>query len=475
MRYTREDKERLLADWVESGMPVAAFCRRPGTPGRNTMREWLRLAGEGRLSIPEREVAGKAGPRAPWQRYGEGTRAEAVRLVRAGSRPCDVARRLGVSGGGVVRSWVRKASGAGTTPWKGAVRMDVAESERVAELERELAERDREIDVLREMVCDPKAGDPGSLSNSGKAELGERLRAERGWRLRDVLTCLRISKSSYEYARRANEARGARRAEVDALVAGAFEASGRTYGYRRVWAALGGAASQREVRDSMRRQGLRARRPRARRPWSSYGGEVDERPANAPRERARARRAAGEDFRRAHDFSAGAPGELAVTDVTEFRIPAGRVYLSPVIDCFDGEPAAWSISAHPDKELCEGALRGYLEGLPEGSSPLVHSDGGAVYRTASWKALCAAHGAGRSMSRKACCPDNARAEGFFGTVKEEFFYGRDWSGCTLRRFVEELGGYLAWYVGGRLKAFGTPGGTVYDTIAHRREVLGYNS
>ena len=56
MRYTREDKERLLADWVESGMPVAAFCRRPGTPGRNTMREWLRLAGEGRLSIPEREV-----------------------------------------------------------------------------------------------------------------------------------------------------------------------------------------------------------------------------------------------------------------------------------------------------------------------------------------------------------------------------------------------------------------------------------
>lgn len=49
------------------------------------------------------------------------------------------------------------------------------------------------------------------------------------------------------------------------------------------------------------------------------------------------------------------------------------------------------------------------------------------------------------------------------------------SGCTLRRFAEELDGYLAWYVGGRLKAFGTPGGTVYDTIAHRREVLGYNS
>lgn len=70
---------------------------------------------------------------------------------------------------------------------------------------------------------------------------------------------------------------------------------------------------------TMREGGMSARGRRAGRRFSSYAGEVDGgRPANVPRERAVARREAGEDFRLAHDFSAGAPGELLVTDVTEF-------------------------------------------------------------------------------------------------------------------------------------------------------------
>ncbi len=162
-----------------------------------------------------------------------------------------------------------------------------------------------------------------------------------------------------------------------------------------------------------------------------------------------------------------------MTDVTEFSIPAGKVYLSPVIDCFDGAPAAWSISRHPDSALCDGSLRAYLDGLPAGSAPTVHTDGGATYRSASWKAIAGERGAARSMSRKACCQDNARAEGFFGTLKEEFFYGRDWSGASLAAFEEELDGYLRWYATGRLKAFREGGRTVYDTIAGRRGRLGY--
>ena len=43
------------------------------------------------------------------------------------------------------------------------------------------------------------------------------------------------------------------------------------------------------------------------------------------------------------DFHAANPNELWVTDITEFRIPAGKVYLSPVIDCYDGMPVAWTI------------------------------------------------------------------------------------------------------------------------------------
>lgn len=360
--------------------------------------------------------------------------------------------------------------------------MDVGQDDgRVAEPGRELEEERARNEVLREMMCDPKAGDPGRLPDSGKAELGERLRADLGWPLKDVPARSGISKSPCEYARRANARRAGRDAEVDALVASSFAGSGGAYGYRRVWADLaasgrapagGRPVSQREVRAPVRRQRLRGRRPRARRPWSSYAGEADDRPENVPRERAAARREAGEDLGLGHDFSAAAPGELAVTDVTEFSIPAGKACLSPVIDCFDGEPASWSISTRPDSELAVSSLGRYLASLPGGRGPVVHTDGGATYRSASWKAACEAAGVTRSMSRKAACPDNARAEGFFGTPREEFFLGRDWSGVGVEEFEAELDGYLRWYVDGRLKAFRDGGATRYETIAGRRRRLG---
>ena len=158
----------------------------------------------------------------------------------------------------------------------------------------------------------------------------------------------------------------------------------------------------------MREGGMSARGRRAGRRFSSYAGEVDGgRPANVPRERAVARREAGEDFRLAHDFSAGAPGELLVTDVTEFSLNGFKAYLSPVIDCWDGCPVGFSVSAHPDGELCSSSLREALACLPAGSAPVVHTDGGACYRTERWKSALAAAGASRSMSRKGTCPDNA--------------------------------------------------------------------
>lgn len=137
-------------------------------------------------------------------------------------------------------------------------------------------------------------------------------------------------------------------------------------------------------------------------------------------------------------------------------------------------PASWSVSRHPDSALCDSSLRAYLAGLPRGHGPLaVHSDGGACYRTASWKALCEAAGAARSMSRKGCCPDNSRAEGFFGALKEEFFYGREWAGVTYEGFVSALDRYMRWYRDERLKAFrDEDGGVRYETISGRRRRLG---
>ena len=52
------------------------------------------------------------------------------------------------------------------------------------------------------------------------------------------------------------------------------------------------------------------------------------------------------------DFHAEKPNEKWLTDITEFHIPAGKVYLSPVVDCFDGMAVSWTIGTSPDAELC---------------------------------------------------------------------------------------------------------------------------
>ena len=56
------------------------------------------------------------------------------------------------------------------------------------------------------------------------------------------------------------------------------------------------------------------------------------------------------------DFSADAPNEKWLTDITEFHIPAGKVYLSPMIDCFDGAVVSWSIGTRPNPELVNTML-----------------------------------------------------------------------------------------------------------------------
>ncbi len=265
----------ILADLAASGLPVAAFSRLPGSPSRGSLRAWRGQAERGEPDVPGREVRGRCG-HAKHARYPEATRREAASLARGGMRPADVARRLGVSSGGVVASWLRGAAGGGSiAPGKGAVRVDGAAAEaRVAEPEAELAEERLRRDAPGELVRDPKAGDPASPSNSQEAGLGERLRRGFGYRLADVLALLGISKSSCECAGRVRHA---------------FEASRRRCGYRRVGASvLSGsdglpptAVSEREVRRAMREGGMRPVRTRRRR-WPSYGGETDGRPPNLP-------------------------------------------------------------------------------------------------------------------------------------------------------------------------------------------------
>lgn len=102
--------------------------------------------------------------------------------------------------------------------------------------------------------------------------------------------------------------------------------------------------------------------------------------------------------------------------------------------------------------MANSSLLGACSQLKEGEHPTGHSDRGCHYRWPRWIGICDEHGIVRSMSRKGCSPDSARAEGFFGRLKIEFFYGRDWSGVALDEFADMLDAYLRWYRDVRLKS-----------------------
>ncbi|MBX9242712.1 IS3 family transposase, partial [Klebsiella pneumoniae] len=158
------------------------------------------------------------------------------------------------------------------------------------------------------------------------------------------------------------------------------------YGYRRLHAMLRSnnrVISEKVVRRLMAEEQLVVKRTRRRR-YNSYCGEIGPAPENLL----------------ARDFSSCRPNEKWLTDITEFQLPAGKVYLSPVIDCFDGQVVSWSIGTRPDATQVNTMLDDALDTLSEHDKPVIHSDRGGHYRWPGWLERINTSGLIRSMSRK---------------------------------------------------------------------------
>jgi len=457
--YTKEEREGILWEFHRRGLTVKEACRSlPAFPDRHTLRLWLLMEEAGELSAAE--MPGGLPPARPGRPARGARRGTIAPSGRGGGRP----------GLADIEALAQQTD---WRDWGADLPEDPAERARMAEVK--LVEALAVLDVL-------KAPGPGSLTSAEKFRVGQAAReASPLVRLADVVGTLSIPKSTYE-DQRARLGRPDPKAALRLRVRASFEASGGAYGSESVTADLRGGpgepvswrdlaegdmetpvvASEKVVRAIMAEEGLVARKAaevRRRARYSSYRGEIAARPANVPL------RGDG-----THEFSAPEPGLLAVTDVTEFALDGCRAYLSPAIDCFDGWPVCWRLSRHPDKGLMVGMLGDLIgEVAPTAERPLVvHSDGGAVYMTDDWARACEDGHVVRSMSRKARSPDNARCEGFFGTLKSDFFDGRDWSGVTFEEFSRRLDEYIEWYRGKKLKK-----SLGWKTIRQHRIDLGY--
>ena len=129
-------------------------------------------------------------------------------------------------------------------------------------------------------------------------------------------------------------------------------------------------------------------------------------------------------------------------------------------------PVSWTIGTSPNAELANPMLKNAIATLKSNEKPIVHSDRGCHYRWPGWIQIMEEASLTRSMSRKGCSPDNSACEGFFGHLKTEMFYGRNWDQYSIEAFIQEIDSYMHWYCKDRIKS--TLGGL--SPLDYRRSI-----
>lgn len=305
-------------------------------------------------------------------------------------------------------------------------------------LEREVRRLQLERDILKkanELLKKGLGVAPQSLSNRAKTLLVDALKQT--YSLAELLAEIHLARSSYFYHCSRLQAPD-QYADVRLVLAEVFHSNHRCYGYRRMRAALGRRQlhiSEKVVQRLMKQECLIVAAHKRRR-YGAYMGEISPAPENLIN----------------RDFRADAPNEKWLTDITEFQVPAGKVYLSPMIDCFDGLVVSWTIGTRPDSELVNTMLDAAIDTVTDSEfRPVVHSDRGGHYRWPGWLKRMSNAKLTRSMSRKGCSPDNAACEGFFGRLKTELFYPRNWQDTPIDQFITMVDAYIRWYNEKRIK------------------------
>ena len=179
--------------------------------------------------------------------------------------------------------------------------------------------------------------------------------------------------------------------------------------------------SEKVVRRIMRQEQLIVKQKRTKK-YNSYKGEITPAVENIVN----------------RDFHAEKPNQKWITDITEFSIKSGKVYLSPIIDCLDGMPVSWTIGTSPNAELTNTMLRKAIATLsPDEKPSFIQIEVviiGGLNGLKSWMMPDSQD----LWSRKGCSPDNSACEGFFGHLKTEMFYGYNWDDYSIDEFIQEV-------------------------------------
>jgi transposase InsO family protein/transposase-like protein len=443
LKYSDEQRRTAVEYYLEHGKNVSRTCHILGYPSRTLLTQWIME------DLPQEQHNCRKG--SPLVKCSHKEKEAAVlEMCCSPSSVQSIADELGVSRAALY-DWKSRFLRKGDEHSMAKKRKSVDTNKSIEELTSECDELNSQVDELKQQIYRlqlekdvlEKAAeiikkDQGinlrKLTNKEKAIVIDALRGK--YTVKELLSVFRMAKSSYCY--QANALRKPDKYEkAREAIRKSFSNSKGAYGYRRIHCEItmdGSVISEKVIRRLMKEEKLVVISVRKKK-YNSYMGEISPAVAN--------------EINR--DFKAEKPNEKWLTDITEFHIPAGKVYLSPIIDCFDGLPVSWTIGTHPDADLVNTMLDTAISTLRDDEKPIVHSDRGAHYRWPGWIDRMKKAGLTRSMSKKGCSPDNSACEGFFGRLKNEMFYGKCWDGVSIDQLIKILDEYIHWYADKRIK------------------------
>ncbi len=258
-----------------------------------------------------------------------------------------------------------------------------------------------------------------------------------------------LPKSDYYYWKNRSDPDAKNSDLMDAITT-IYTDNNKRYGYRRITLQLknnGWTVNHKAVKRLMSKLKLYGITPRAK--YKSYKGDFNGTVDNLLlHKKVDTKRHKTEYIR---DFSTSDVNEKWTTDVSEFHIAAGKLYLSPILDMHNREIVSYNISKSPSYMQITDMLNKAFNKFTDLSSLIFHSDQGWQYQMFQYHKALRERGITQSMSRKGNCLDNSPMENFFGKMKNEMFYGHEYEFKSLEQLQKAMEDYIDYYNNERIQ------------------------
>ena len=264
-----------------------------------------------------------------------------------------------------------------------------------------------------------------------------------------MLSFFNLAKSTYFYTIKAFDRVDTDKPIKDLIIA-IFNENKARYGYRRITLELknrGHYINHKRVKKLMKTLGLFGVQPKTK--YRSYKGEVGKVCRNLL-----LTKIVDEENNKIYyerNFKTTSVNQIWSTDVSEFHIGAGKLYLSPIIDVHNREIISYSISTSPNFKQITTMLDKAFEKHKNLDNLIFHSDQGWQYQHQFYQQRLKNKGIKQSMSRKGNSMDNGMMENFFGLLKTEMFYDQEDNYKTLDDLIKAIDDYICYYNYDRIK------------------------